>query len=299
MDGLLAQQIEWIVALQKLATPGLDAFFTVFTNFGGRYYLWLVPAVLWCVDRRTGTRILVLMALTLFLNTALKEWIGQPRPFQMDARIVSEGEEGYGLPSGHAQLVVVFWGALAAWVGSRGFWALSVAMMFVMGFSRVWLGVHFPTDVLGGWALGTLTLWPCLRWREAIEASLAAQARPELLAVVVGVVLLLFDLLLVGDEDHLAAGAAGSLAGAGVAAALAERGLPFDGHGAGWRRLLRYVLGMALTLPLLGVMRRLGVPDGFAASLVVFPDLALLSLWLAWVVPWIFCRARLGDAPAG
>ena len=86
MAELLAQQIEWIVALQQYRTPGLDAFFKTFTDFGGRHYLWLVPALIWCVDFRTGVRVLPVFAFTLFLNTTLKEWIAQPRPFEHHQR---------------------------------------------------------------------------------------------------------------------------------------------------------------------------------------------------------------------
>lgn len=297
MEPLLAPQIEWIFALQQEGPQWLWGFFSVFTDFGGRHYLWLVPGLLWCVDFRTGLRVMLLMALTIVVNTALKEWIADPRPFQFDARVISEGEDGYGLPSGHAQLVVIFWGVLAAWVGRRPFWAAAVVVMFLMGFSRVYLGVHFPSDVLAGWALGALTLWLWLRYGGQVEAWLAQQARPELLALGAGLTLLAFDRLLVRDEHFLAAGGAGFLAGTGVAAALALRSPDFLGHGAWWRRLLRYVLGMALTIFVLGAMRRLGVPDGALAGPAVFVDLALLALWQAWVLPRLFVAIRLGDEP--
>lgn len=296
MESLLAPQLDWIVALQQHATPALDAFFRAFTGFGGRHYLWLVPAVVWCVDRRTGTRVLALMALTLFLNTAIKEWIAQPRPFALDPRIVSDGEQGYGLPSGHAQLVVIFWGMLAARAGRRDFWSLALAVMFLMGVSRVWLGVHFPSDVLAGWALGGLTLAAALRWRAPIEAWLAGLPRPAVLSGAAGLGLLLLDRLLVADEHLLAAGSAGFLAGTGIGAARARCHLAFEGHGAWWRRLLRYLVGMALTLALLGVMRRIGVPQGVGAAPVVFLDLALFAFWLAFAAPRLFVLLRLGDA---
>ena len=77
-------------------------------------------------------RVIPIFALTLFVNTTLKEWIAQPRPFEMDPRVVSDGERGYGLPSGHAQLVVVFWGVIASWVAQPWFWAVSIAVMFLI-----------------------------------------------------------------------------------------------------------------------------------------------------------------------
>jgi hypothetical protein len=53
--------------------------------------LYLVPLVLWCVDFRLGIRICAAMAITLYLNSTLKEWFAQPRPFEFDDRVVSAG----------------------------------------------------------------------------------------------------------------------------------------------------------------------------------------------------------------
>ena len=55
---------------------------------------------------------------------------------------------------------------------------------------------------------------------------------------------------------------------------------------------------MALTLPLLGVMQRVGLPEGVAAIPVLFVDMATFSIWISFVAPWLFDRLRLGDAPA-
>ena len=52
-----AWEIEWIVWIQQQGGPALDRFFGVYTNFGGSYYLYLIPLVLWCVDYRMGLRL--------------------------------------------------------------------------------------------------------------------------------------------------------------------------------------------------------------------------------------------------
>ncbi|MBW2272076.1 MAG: phosphatase PAP2 family protein [Deltaproteobacteria bacterium] len=290
-----AWEIDCIVWIQQQGGPALDRFFEVYTNFGGSYYLYLIPLLLWCVDYRLGLRVLTVFVATVFFNTTLKEWLGQPRPFQVDSRVSSEGELGYGLPSGHAQLVVVFWGVIADWVDRRWFWTLAVVIMLSMGFSRIYLGVHFMSDVLPGWLLGALTLALFLRF--VPDADRLLGGRPP--ATVAGWALaaaafcFLFDLALVRDHNRLVAGAAGFTAGAGLGAALALGSLEFSGHGALWQRALRYVVGMLPTLLLLGLMSELGAPEGVVGNLVVMADLAVIGVWLTFAAPWLFERLRL------
>jgi membrane-associated phospholipid phosphatase len=167
--------------------------------------------------------------------------------------------------------------------------------MAAIGFSRIYLGVHFPSDVIAGWALGAATLWAFVRHG---DRALAALRRPVLgariqLSLSIGAALFVTDLLLVGDAERLNAGAAGFIAGAGIGAAIAVQRLDFDGHGPWWQRVLRYLVGMAPMLLMLGAMRELGVPSGLAGKVVIALDLAALGLWLTLGAPWLFQRARL------
>ncbi len=295
MQEFLTSGAEFIVWLQQFQSPLADQTFEFITSLGGTGYLYLIPFVVWCVDYRTGLRLLAVFGISVFLNTTLKTWISQPRPFQLDPRIISRGEDGYGLPSGHAQFVVVFWGVVANWVARPWFWLLSVVLMAAIGFSRIYLGVHFPSDVIVGWALGAVTLWAFATYG---DRALAALRRPELgarimLSLAAGAALFVADLLLVGDAERLNAGAAGFIAGIGSGAAIAARHVEFDGGGPGWQRALRYLVGMAVMLSMLGSMREFGVPSGIAGNVVIALDLVVVGLWLTLGAPWFFQRVGL------
>jgi len=295
VQAVLNSGVEFIVWLQHFQTPLANEIFEFITSLGGVGYLYLIPVVIWCVDYRTGLRLLALFSISVFINTTLKTWIAQPRPFQFDPRVISRGEDGYGLPSGHAQFVVIYWGVLARWVARPWFLGLCVLLMAAVGFSRLYLGVHFPSDVIAGWALGAATLWAFAAYG---ERAVAALRRPDLgarigLSLAIGAALFAADGLLVGDTERLNAGAAGCIAGAGVGAAIAAQRIDFDGHGPGWQRVLRYLVGMAVMLGMLGGMRELSVPSGFAGKLVIALELATLGLWLTLGAPWLFRLARL------
>ena len=286
---------EFILWVQRFHSPGATSLWKVFTNFGGTYYVGMIPALLWCVDYRTGLRVLAVFTATIVLNTALKEWFAQPRPYQWDFRVDSPGEQGYGLPSGHAQLAVVFWGVIASWVDRVGFWWFAIAMMFLIGFSRVAIAVHFPSDVLLGWALGALTLWLYLRYGSGVEAwrtryPLAGQVGWALTA---GAVVFVFVQLVPGGQSPMNAGAAGLIAGGGLGAAVGLRALSFTGRGSVLQRVLPFTVGMLVMLPLMGAMQRIGMPDGGLGRLVIVVDLAVIGLWLTLGAPWLFEKLRL------
>jgi undecaprenyl-diphosphatase len=91
------------------------------------------------------------------LNQLMKQLWARPRPPPADAVYVADN---YAFPSGHAMISIAF--ALAFWMVFRSarrrvrqpLAAGAIAAVGVVGLSRVYLGVHYPSDVLGGWALG-------------------------------------------------------------------------------------------------------------------------------------------------
>lgn len=298
MDAVLQQGVEFILWVQQYQSTGLDTFFRHFTDFGGAHYLYMAPLVIWSIDYRIGCRLVLLLVSTLFVNSLVKDLLAQPRPFQVDDRIVSAGEHGYGLPSGHAQLVVVFWGVLAAWLQNKWFWLVAVLIMFLMGFSRVYLGVHFPTDIIGGWALGLVTLILYMRYVDAFEAWARALGWRRQVSLVVAIS---FLMALPGSDSFeavLIVCLAGFFLGSGLGMVLAAAGdLDFDGRGAVWRRLLRYVVGMSGTLALIYLMReKIPGAEGFIGSVILYVELAVVGFWVSYVAPCLFSRIGLGSA---
>lgn len=88
------------------------------------------------------------------------------RPVDSSKDVMDIAAQGYSFPSGHSSNAVTLYGSLAAHERKRRvLWVLAIALPLLVGFSRVFVGVHYPTDVLGGWVLGVLVvlLVPFLR----------------------------------------------------------------------------------------------------------------------------------------
>ncbi len=152
--------------LHEIASPAMDQLLSVITDLGSTGVLILVALVAAVALELRGKRaqalfVVLAVVATLALNGLLKLIIARPRPESEWAGIAS----GTSFPSGHSMNAFVVYVALAlvAWQlwGRRvGIVALVLALMLAtaVGVSRIYLGVHWPTDVMGGFVAGILCL---------------------------------------------------------------------------------------------------------------------------------------------
>ena len=132
----------------------------IFTFMGyQQFYLLFIPVIYWCVDPKLGVRLGIGLMASAAVNGMLKLAFHQPRPYWVDPRVqIYSTESSFGMPSGHAQNGIVFWGLLAKKFRTlKSIILLGLIALFI-GISRIYLGVHFLGDVLVGWVAGGLLL---------------------------------------------------------------------------------------------------------------------------------------------
>jgi len=171
VEGLIDSLISWgadvIVALQSVSTPTLDALFRGITYLGQEpFWVLVVLVVLWRVGREQGVHLGILLLVTYGLNLLIKRACMEPRPFlvhpEVEAKLLCSG---YSFPSGHAQTSATAWPAMAHFVRRRWFTVASIVMVFLVSLSRVYLGVHYPHDVIAGILVGLAVFLGYLRTR--------------------------------------------------------------------------------------------------------------------------------------
>jgi membrane-associated phospholipid phosphatase len=138
-----------------------------------QFFILLLPTVYWCLDQAVGLRLGIALLLGTNLNTFFKFLFHNPRPFWISDNIVTYSHESsFGFPSGHAQVAASVWGWLAVEVKKRWFTISAIVLIFLIGLSRLYLGVHFLSDVLLGWLLGGLLVLLMARLESGCEIDL-------------------------------------------------------------------------------------------------------------------------------
>ena len=173
-------------------------FLAKMTFFGELNTALLIMAVVyWCASKRLGAYLLMGWSANRLVNGFLKITVCAYRPWIRDARIVPFGNSiktatGYSFPSGHSTNASSLCGGGMLWKSSSKTLRILLGIVFVLvPFSRLYLGVHTPQDVLCGAGLGLLTMWLTLKMMEHLEAH------PEKDRIVAGVGIALAVLLAV------------------------------------------------------------------------------------------------------
>lgn len=151
-------ELSFLYFLQTLHNPLLDWIMIFFTNLGEFGTIWIVTAVvLLCFQkyRPYGVLMLVSMLVTFLIGEiGLKNLIMRQRPLIADPTVpqLIPLPSGSSFPSGHT--ASSFTAAWILWKANRKFGAAGLTAAFCIAFSRLYLFVHYPTDVLGGAVLG-------------------------------------------------------------------------------------------------------------------------------------------------
>lgn len=170
MQGNALHQVEIPLMLRLQQWLGPDVWWLSVSNlFGsGGFQLALIPLLLPLLGWPRLRQLLFAMLWLGLLVQASKEGIGWPRPFHLQPELATQSAQGFGMPSGHTASALLFWGALLGWLWpARRVLAYSLALLLALttGLARVWLGVHFISDVAAGLLIGALLLAARPSWR--------------------------------------------------------------------------------------------------------------------------------------
>ena len=315
--------VRWLQTTYPTITPVMKG-----VSLIGQFSTSVFPLFLimyWCFDKKVAEKWGYMAVLAIALDHLLKHWLHTPRPFWLDPSVGLAEELSYGVPSGHVLIAVV---VAFFWLGRiRQGWAWTLALVYVsmMGFSRVYLGVHFFQDVLAGGLLGILCLIGYVIWESVGNSRyqrlilgqrlLLAIAVPVIIGIIYGVGLLIFGkpspqvkwASFIDSAEYegytTVTQTLALLLGLGIGNLFQKSRVYFE-TGGDWKiRLLRFVVGLAGVLLFWGglgaVFDAITPPNTLwlAVPLEAIRHIAL-GLWVAYYAPLLFVTLKLAHQSA-
>lgn len=318
-------QIE-IAMIQMMQSAGLHlmGLWSGVTVLGSEeFFILIMPALYWSIDSAVGLKTGVILMLSTVFNGFFKVMLHSPRPFWFSNSIAAySSEASFGMPSGHAMNTITVWGFLASSFRQTWLTILAVVVIVLVGVSRIFLGMHFISDVLIGWLLGFILLILFLKFEPGITASIKKMTLAQHLGLAIAsslglIALSCIPLVFLQNwqipsiwlENAVRAipgvlpnplDQSGTITGAGLwlglcagAAWIHSRG-GYSAKGVGFQLFLRYLIGV-IGVAILWFGLKLIVPQttdvfGFGFRYLRY---AIVGCWISGFAPAIFIRYKL------
>ena len=288
----LTMQEEILLFFKDISTPTLDKFAEIITMLGEQYFFIIVISFLfWNISKREGFKLSVAFIYSAMINAVLKIAFHSPRPFEKLDFIQGKRVEtatGYSFPSGHTQSSTTFFITLSQIIRRRWFTMVSIILIIFIGISRIYLGVHWPADVIGGIVLGIILSYIFCsivdNYYDDISKLRKIFFRIQAVFVLGTIILFFIDLFILKGsmkiEDFFKI--SGISTGAVYGFFLEERYTDFSPEDAGWfRKIIRFIIGLALTMVLMSGLKLI-LPEYILSD---FFRYGLVGLWITFLWP--------------
>src|SRR4030042_1908379 len=273
------------------AGPWLDYIMLSITTAGSvTFYTLALPILYWCWDRKKALYAGATFLLAMSLNDILKQIINHPRPDPakllpgLRELAYRSSPKGPGFPSGHAQGSITFWGTLALMERNWTVTAAALLMIILVPFSRLYLGVHFLGDVIGGLIIGLFCLAVTLPATSITENYYRTVNEAIIISALMIIPYLLYKIM---PGDHINS-TMGTISGFLIGAFLAKDRIRFNPRNRLRYQLIKIAVGVAgFAIISFGLKR-------------ILPDIPIagyfrywcIGFWCSFAAPSIFGRIK-------
>lgn len=257
-------EIEIILWLQSFRSDFLDSLFEFITMFGEELVIIAILGFLyWCYDKKTAEKLGITVFISLVLNAFLKTLVMRERPYVVDSRVDAIRQQtagGYSFPSGHTQGAASIFSGVAIWFKKKWLTIISVVIIVAVAISRMYLGVHFLSDVIVGGLLGVGISWGGYKYFSKHEITSKVYQYVLYGALALGLIFYIITLFTIQanatmsnaenlyDKLESTLVMLGTICGFVVGVGYEKKYVNFVQHKILWKNIIRFVLGVAIVM---------------------------------------------------
>lgn len=300
----------WLQNLRELTNNVMTPFFLSVTHFGDIFIpLLFIAFIYWSLNKKVGEFILINLFFNFLCNQFLKMLFCIHRPWILSDKIKPVPEAvprafGYSFPSGHTACATSVWGGIAVCLWEKRIVRYSLlALIIIIAFSRNYLGVHTPQDVLVSLFFGIVFLFITKKLFDNIDKNeldfKIFLTGISLIIITVATVLIKNHFMGVSELNEVVKSNIqgfytniGNVTGIIIGWYACRKLIPFETDNISWKkRILRYAFGISLLIPLMFCTRQIFVSD-FGKSGGGFLYNFVISIFITFFYPWIFTRVE-------
>ncbi len=279
--------------LQTLLGTAVAPIFIGITEMGDQIFLAaLILGIYWGWNKDFGIRMAYVLIGSAILNGFFKMSFKMERP-PTSVRLIGQDYTSYGFPSGHAMNSISLWGYVAYKIKTNVMYIISLTLISLISISRIYLGVHYPGDVLGGLLIGLVFLvfvtWLDPR-TEQIKALLPEKPRDFIMPILSLIVLVIWISLFPDTSHGTVVGIIGMLFGLSLGIRIEERYINFQITQDNRKKIIRLLIGYILALtPMIALSKFMPETD----ILLYFLRYFIVAIIASIIMPLIIKKTNI------
>lgn len=280
--------MEVISFLQSFSSDILNLIMMIVTSFGSLYFImFFILLIYWCYNKEIGYKLALIISCSMVLNSIVKGLVQTPRPIGVEG-IVSIGTYtalGYSFPSGHTQNITTFGTSLFIFTKNKLMFIISVILMVLVAISRLYLGLHWPVDILGGLILALIV---------SISLNeLFIKLNSFKINILIALLILIFSLgFLFISKDKMGYdyfNSMGLISGIYLGHLFERRFVNFSPSSSNTDNIMKLIIGSS-TVILIEVLFKYLFVETFILLLVKY---FIIGFWVIGIIPFIFKLTNL------